>query len=188
MRCTRTWLPAAMLIVAVAAAGCGSEPGEQEPLSDPISSETVQTPVPPETLSADPARPAEETMVLAAETVLSVYPQSEEPGDSWWRADAVLSPKGHFPHRGEQVEVPRGRGQWFDWQSRGVEWVEARATVTTDEHPPDTDTIAARVLEVQLTERAASGASRGVEYQTYYTTVTRSGPDEPWLVETLAQA
>lgn len=126
-------------------------------------------------------------MVLVAETALSMYPLSEEPGDSWRRADAALSPEGHFPHRGKQVEVPRGRGQWFDWQSRDVDWVEARATVTTDEHPPDTETIAARVLEVQLTEHATSGAIRGTKKQTYYATVTRSGPEEPWRIETLAQ-
>lgn len=187
MRCTRTRLCAAMVVVAVAATGCGGGPPGQDPQPTPAPSETAQASPPPAPLVADPARSAEDTMILVAETVLTMYPRSGEPGDSWWRADKVLSPEGHFPHRGEQVQVPRGRGEWFDWQSRGVEWVKAEATVTTDEHPPDTDTIAARVLEVRLTEHADNGSIRGVHTRTYYATVTRNSPADPWLLETLSQ-
>lgn len=187
MRCKRARLSAALMVAAVTAAGCGSGASEQDPESSIPVSTAAQAPAPLAPLTADPARSAEDTMVLVAETVLTVYPQSEEPGDAWWRADEVLSPEGQFPHRAEKVEVPRGRGQWLDWQSRGIEMVEAQATVTNEDHPPDTDTIAARVLSVDLTEHAPRGGRRLVERQTYYVTVTRGGADEPWLVEALMQ-
>lgn len=173
-----TLLLAATLTVA-SVTSCSSE-------DPPAATSTTAAPA-PESITAERARSAEDTMVLVTETVLSVRPLSEQPGDAWRRADAVLSPEGHFPHRGPQVSVPRGRGPWFDWQARGVERVEAHARVTNEEHPADTDTVAARVLEVHLTEVTTDGTRTGGPVQTYYVTTTRTGPEEPWRVEALMQ-
>jgi len=166
----------AATVVAVSA-GCSSD--------DP-------PPAPPETpqlgytsIAPDPVRSAEDTMVLVTETVLSVRPLSEDPGDSWRRADPVLSQTGTFPHRGPTLEVPRGRGQWFDWQGRGIEQVVAHAKVTDEEHPPDTETVAARVLAVDLEEVGQDGTRYVGDSMTYYVMVTRSDPDDPWRVDSL---
>lgn len=187
MRHTRTRLWAALAAATMLISACGTDPDKQDPQQVPLQSQPSQPLSPPAPITADPARSAEDTMVLVAETVLTVYPQSDEPGDSWWRADDVLSPGGQFPHRGEQVAVPRGRGQWFDWRNRGVEEVQANVTVTNDDRPADTDTVAARVLEVQLTERTGTGPGRLAATQTYYATVTRDTVDDPWRLDVLMQ-
>ena len=128
-------------------------------------------------------------MVLAAETVQTVYPTTEEPGQGWKRADALLDPAAPFPHRATStIAVPRGLGPWFDWRSRGVQVVQATAEVTNQEHPADTATVCARVLRVTLTEVTADGARTEVEpATTYFATATRTDATQPWRVSALQQ-
>jgi len=170
----------AAAVIASALTGCSND--EPPPKAQIEAPELGYTPI-----AADPARTAEDTMVLVAETVFSVRPLSEEPGDAWRRADPVLSETGTFPHRGPMVDVPRGRGQWFDWQGRGIERVVAHVKVTDEEHPADTDTVAARVLAVDLEEIGQDGTHYAGDSMTYYAMVTRSDPDDPWRVDSLMQ-
>ncbi|MBF6331816.1 hypothetical protein [Nocardia transvalensis] len=92
---------------------------------------------------------AEAVMTAAASTVFSYRPASEpDPRDAFRQAKPLMDPD--YARRAEPaagVLVPITGTMWAQWASAGTT-ITATARVTGDDHPPDTGTRAARVLDV----------------------------------------
>lgn len=175
---------AAMLAGAliVASAGCSSdEPARDQPA--PSAQQCTADPLPG--FSGLDRCNGDTVLQAAAATIFSYHPAQQINQAAAFDAAAGLLSEQYHRQVGASASVlaPITGATWLRWaQNNAV--VTATPRITSTDHPPDTDTRHARVVEV--TQHVTGGAPEPDRRLTVYMTAAREAATAPWQISLLS--
>lgn len=191
----RAWVAGplvAMVVMGGALGGCSR--GAEEPAAPAETAQQQHAQVPPGTVASpdqlakqsqsggaageeDPGRDPQWVMVQAGQALFTWYPVTDaNRGAATERAAQFLVPE--LVHGTPSIQPGQ---QWQQWREEGAV-INAQARVLDETHPPDTDTMVWRVLEVVQSKTTGAGVQRVEPSTTVWMTCERQ-PDGTWKVK-----
>lgn len=183
---------AVMVVIGAALGGCSrdaADPPQQGTAQQGYAQESPDRVVSPGELAKappasgaaaedeDPRRDPQWVMVQAGQALFTWHPVTDaNRGAATERAAEYLAPE--LVHATPSIQPGQ---QWQQWREEGAV-INAQARVLSEEHPPDTDTMVWRVVEVVQSKATGSGMQR-VEPSTTVWMACEKQPDGTWKVK-----
>jgi len=181
----------AMVVMGSALGGCARDDAElppeetatqgyaQQSPATVVSPDQPTTQVPPggDAGGEDPRQDWQWVMVRAGQALFTWYPVTDaNRGAATERAAEFLAPE--LVHATPEIQPGQ---QWLQWREEGAV-INAQARVLSEAHPPDTETMVWRVVEVVQSKTTGSGTQRVEPSTTVWMTCERQ-PDGTWRVK-----
>ncbi|MCZ9635039.1 hypothetical protein [Rhodococcus sp. BH5] len=180
----RALASAAAATAMVLLAGCGggsgeaggTDSGELHGTPQSFTPPPEATPTLPDQFAAVDQFQPDSVMVAALETLFSYQPTVDlGQGEAAQRAAPLMDERFYRENAASMTALAPITGKrWQSWRGAGAT-VQARASITTDQHPPDLPASYSRVVAITVAAIAPDGAQIDTASWAAYATVTKLG-------------